>query len=139
MRFDVGPRRGAVEARVRIAPRGGMRLRRALPAPLIAAALATLLAGCDPSPRPDAALLTPQPPPRCDTRPESGVRKQAAAANVTGTATDANNDAAALRKLDYEAQCYRHAEMIARNRLNRLQAQVQDMARPPKGAPSTAP
>jgi hypothetical protein len=32
-------------------------------------------------------------------------------------------------KLDYERQCYRHAEMIARRRLTSLQAAVLDTAK----------
>jgi hypothetical protein len=109
---------------------------------LLIALGATLLAGCDAPPLPESALvqpalLQPQPPPRCSPKAEAGQRKQPAPAGASAKATD-TADAAALRKLDYEAQCYRHAEMIARNRLRRLQASVQDMAKSAKAAPSDA-
>jgi hypothetical protein len=54
---------------------------------------------------PTQALLKPQPEPDC-TFPE------------TDTAADER------QKLDYERQCYRHAEMIARARLQLLQESV---------------
>jgi hypothetical protein len=38
----------------------------------------------------------------------------------------------------YEAQRYRHAEMIARSRLGRLQESVQEMARTAEPAPTPA-
>lgn len=41
--------------------------------------------------------------------------------------TDPNADE--RQKLDYERQCYRHAEIIARERLRLLQASVRRMAR----------
>ena len=66
---------------------------------------AFLLAGCEAAPWPDAALLKPQPPPKCAAKADAG----AAAPDAAG------DPAAKLRKLDYEAQCYRHAEMIARS------------------------
>ena len=53
-------------------------------------------------PLPDRELLTPQPEPDCDFK-------------TTGS------DADDRQKLDYERQCYRHAESIARGRLRRLQ------------------
>ncbi|HEX4553747.1 MAG TPA: hypothetical protein VH249_07160 [Xanthobacteraceae bacterium] len=49
---------------------------------------------------PDHPLLVPQPEPDC---------------TFAGSAADER------LKLDYERQCYRHAEMIARSRLLRLQ------------------
>jgi len=49
---------------------------------------------------PDHALLVPQPEPNC---------------TFAGSAADER------QKLDYERQCYRHAELIARSRLDRLQ------------------
>jgi hypothetical protein len=96
---------------------------------------AALLAGCDPAPLPDAVLLKPLPTPRCDAKSDAGPRKEAA----LGATTDVGAEAARLRKLDYEAQCYRHAEMIARHRLGRLQASVQDMVRTAKATPSPTP
>jgi hypothetical protein len=83
---------------------------------LAVAAAALALSGCMPIPVPDAALLAPQPVPRC----EGKARQQPAAAPEAGV------DTAAVAKLDYERQCYRHAELIARNRLNKLQASVQE-------------
>ena len=56
-----------------------------------------------PIPLPEASLLSPQPEPICET-------------------TDTNADE--RQKLDYERQCYRHAEMIARDRLQLLQKSV---------------
>jgi hypothetical protein len=56
-------------------------------------------------PIPSEALLKPQPEPDC-TFP------------ATDTAADER------QKLDYERQCYRHAEMIARARLQLLQESV---------------
>jgi hypothetical protein len=58
-----------------------------------------------PLPLPRRALLRRQPAPKCDF-------------------TTAEPNADELRKLDYERQCYRHAEMIARGRLELLQDSV---------------
>jgi len=99
-----------------------------------AALVAALLAGCDAGPMPEAALLKPQAPPKCDTKSRKAAQKQAASAATAEPDGDAK-----LRQLDYEAQCYRHAEMIARNRLGRLQESVQEMVRTGKPAPTQAP
>jgi hypothetical protein len=56
-----------------------------------------------PIPLPAASLLSPQPQPVCET-------------------SDTNVDE--RQKLDYERQCYRHAEMIVRSRLQLLQDSV---------------
>jgi hypothetical protein len=56
-------------------------------------------------PLPSPALLDPQPEPDCEFK--SGEPK-----------------ADELRKLDYERQCYRHAEINARRRLQLLQSAV---------------
>jgi hypothetical protein len=56
-------------------------------------------------PLPSLALLAPQPEPDCEFP-------------VTDSAADER------QKLDYERQCYRHAEMIARARLRLLQRSV---------------
>jgi len=88
---------------------------------------ATALAGCDctsravsktangsismgpgsrtPIPLPARALLNPQPQPKCESE----------------TAESETDD---RQKLDYERQCYRHAEMIVRSRLQLLQGSV---------------
>jgi len=70
---------------------------------------------------PEAALLRAQPAPKCERRPAPG-------------ATEDGGEAAKLKKLDYEAQCYRHAEMIARSRLGRLQAKIREAARAQEAA-----
>jgi hypothetical protein len=56
-----------------------------------------------PIPLPAAPLLSPLPEPSCET---------------TDTSADVR------QKLDYERQCYRHAEMIVRDRLELLQRSV---------------
>lgn len=56
-------------------------------------------------PLPDRALLARQPEPDCEFKTKEA-------------------DADGLRKLDYERQCYRHADMIARDRLELLQNSV---------------
>jgi hypothetical protein len=61
---------------------------------------ATLARSRRPIRLPDHPLLVPQPEPNC---------------TFAGSAADERT------KLDYERQCYRHAEMIARSRLLRLQ------------------
>ena len=53
----------------------------------------------------DSALLEPQPKPDCEFK-------------TAGAGTDE------CTKLDYERQCYRHAEIIARDRLQQLQVTV---------------
>ena len=101
--------------------------------PFVLALGAFALVGCDAHiPMPEAALLKSQPPPRCETRAETGARKQGPTATEGG-------DAAALKRLDYEAQCYRHAEMIARNRLGKLQESVQEAGRAIKRGASANP
>lgn len=130
MRLDVGPRRGAVDGEASFGPRQGRP--RWLPLLLILAGVggAALLAGCeaDPTP-PDTALLKAQPPPKCDARSKGAKQKQSA---------DADGEAARLSQLDYEAQCYRHAEMIARGRLSRLQDSVR-AAKAAKKEPAETP
>ena len=58
-----------------------------------------------PVPPTEPALLTPQPEPQCGS----------------ATAGTGSNDP---QRLDYERQCYRHAEMIVRARLDLLQEAV---------------
>jgi hypothetical protein len=63
-----------------------------------------------PVPLPSRTLLTPQAEPDCKyTAGDSAADEQ--------------------QKLDYERQCYRHAEMIARNRLRLLQGSVGETIR----------
>jgi hypothetical protein len=107
---DLDPRRAAVAAAVCATLR-----RSRLSVRLCAmAACAFALAGCETLVTvPDAALLKPQPSPKCEARPEKA-------------AGDGSSEATKLRRLDYEAQCYRHAEMIARARLGKLQASLRE-------------
>jgi hypothetical protein len=58
--------------------------------------------------RPDRALLTPQPAPDCEFK--------------ASDLKTIDPDEWARLKVDFERQCYRHAEKIARDRLRRLQA-----------------
>ncbi len=84
---------------------------------LIAAAAAGLLSACTGElPLPESALLAQQPAPRCEYRGTKGDGAERKA--------DAPAEQAAQLKLDYERQCYRHAEMIARAKLRKLQKSV---------------
>lgn len=75
-----------------------------------------LLAGCAADvPLPDSALLEQLQAPRCEYRKASSKKE-------AGPASDSGEDTRI--KLDYERQCYRHAEMIARARLKNLQKSV---------------
>lgn len=58
---------------------------------------------------PDRALLTPQPEPNCEFK-----------------GTGAGSEETLRVKLDFERQCYRHAEIIVRNRLRLLQDSVEE-------------
>jgi BA14K-like protein len=93
-------------------------------------AAASMLAGTaamgqsSPSPEANASIPLPNPtllapPPNFDCSFQ--------AAKVDGgepPRAQGDSDAALRRQLDYERQCYRHAEMILRDRLVRLQAAV---------------
>ena len=66
---------------------------------------------------PDPALFSPQPEPDCEFK-------------TSEPKTDASGKVPPEEermKLDYERQCYRHAEMIVRNRLELLQNSVDKM------------
>jgi hypothetical protein len=132
MPTDVALKRLDAASQVSIPPCVGMRNRgRSLACVIAAASYAVTLAGCDrtaarsptasgvtntatsarsrtPIPQPARALLYPQPEPDCEFK-----------------TTEENVDD--RQKLDYERQCYRHAEMIARVRLQRLQGAVDNM------------
>jgi hypothetical protein len=71
-------------------------------------------------PLPSRALLVPQAQPDCEYR-----------------ATPGGSDDARI-KLDYERQCYRHYEMIARQRLLLLQASVERTIRAVRRAEQSA-
>jgi uncharacterized protein DUF3551 len=73
-------------------------------------------------PLPDRALLAPPPDFNCEftgaISPEANAARQPTLASAP-----ANPDAARM-KADYERQCYRHVELISRDRLQRLQASI---------------
>jgi rare lipoprotein A (peptidoglycan hydrolase) len=73
-------------------------------------------------PLPERALLTSPAQFDCEFKTAS-----------PGTQAGSGADGALRTKLDYERQCYRHAEMIARDRLRRLQAAVGETIRAVKG------
>ena len=73
-----------------------------------------------PIPLPAALLLSPQPEPNCE---------------VETTGSSANE----RQKLDYERQCYRHAEMIVRGRLQLLQDAVDKTISANNGTPIPLP
>jgi hypothetical protein len=75
-------------------------------------------------PLPDRALLATPPEFACEFK-DAG-RDGASGAGPSPAGTQA--DAALRRKLEYERQCYRHAEMILRDRLLRLQASLGETA-----------
>ena len=78
-----------------------------------------------PVPLPDQALLTP--PTWFDCELKTATLYDASGQpqpRPTPTEADRGADAALRIKLDYERQCYQHAEMILRDRLRRLQAAV---------------
>ena len=77
-------------------------------------------------PLPKTALLKRQPPPSCEYRTASLDDTSKRGQQDGGPPAEANPDLALRTKLDYERQCYRHAEMIARSRLKSLQESVQD-------------
>jgi hypothetical protein len=76
--------------------------------------------------RPDRALLVPQPAPDCQLR-------------GSDLKTVVDPDEWARLKLDFERQCYQHAEMIARNRLRLLQASSKCEIEPVRPSPPTGP
>jgi hypothetical protein len=79
-------------------------------------------------PLPSATLLKTQPEPACEYNGASAdqalLRKP-----LDPKAADAAAEAALRTKLDYERQCYRHAELITRQRLHTLQASVRTTIR----------
>jgi hypothetical protein len=100
---------------VGVAVRATLRRSRPWARVCVIAACGFSLAGCATLvPLPETALLKPLPSPKCVARPTS--------------AAGGGSEAEKLRLLDYEAQCYRHAEMIARARLGRLQESLRQSA-----------
>jgi hypothetical protein len=76
-------------------------------------------------PLPDRALVAAPPEFACEFkdagRDDAGVQPQPSPPRAQ---TDSSTDQALRRKLEYERQCYRHAEMIMRDRLLELQASL---------------
>jgi hypothetical protein len=115
-------------------------------AALLAAVLASALGGCGVDfsdarshvPLPKTALLTRQPPPNCEYR-TANLDTSSKREPGTLTAADTDPDRVARAKLDYERQCYRHAELIARSRLRDLQDAVQVTAKAVKRGDSVNP
>jgi Protein of unknown function (DUF3551) len=73
-------------------------------------------------PLPDRALLAPPPDFNCEFTGAVSV-DASAPRQATLTSAPTSPDAARM-KADYERQCYRHVEIISRDRLRRLQASV---------------
>jgi hypothetical protein len=78
----------------------------------------------------DRALLSPTPEFDCEFKTTSvddaGAQPQP---SPTGPQADPSTDGALRMKLDYERECYRHAEIILRDRLQQLQAAVGETIR----------
>jgi hypothetical protein len=78
----------------------------------------------------DRALLSQTPEFDCEFKTTSvddaGAQPQP---SPTGPQADPNTDGALRMKLDYERECYRHAEIILRDRLQQLQAAVGETIR----------
>jgi hypothetical protein len=106
---------------------------------------AVMLVGCDhfrdgvavrsasvsPKPRPKPKL---QPKPQVESASKTSVALPDRALLISSVEPDCEfktNDPNAdeRQKLDYERQCYRHAEIIVRDRLSRLQSSVRRTAR----------
>jgi hypothetical protein len=90
-----------------------------------------MLAGCDyyrPATFIQPVRMAPRPMSRATIAPP--VRELLVAPEAPDCEFKTNDPNADERqKLDYERQCYRHAEMIARERLQLLQASVRRMAK----------
>jgi hypothetical protein len=79
-------------------------------------------------PLPNRALLTPPAEFNCELKATSPYEAPGKSSPGLPPA-QADADTALRAKLDYERQCYRHAEMILRDRLVLLQAQAGEMIR----------
>jgi hypothetical protein len=75
--------------------------------------------------RPARALLAPQPAPDCEFK-RSDLKT-------------VDPDEWASLKLDFERQCYQHAERVARDRLRRLQTSNLCEIEPARSSPATGP
>jgi hypothetical protein len=72
-------------------------------------------------PLPDPALLTPPPEFDCEFKSAGLEDARAQPQSSAGAQTEPGIDGAMRMTLDYERQCYQHAETIVRDRLRRLQ------------------
>jgi hypothetical protein len=91
-----------------------------------------------PVPLPDRALLAPPPQFDCAFKPNDAGGEPAP--NPSRAQGEPGADAAQRRQLDYERQCYRHAEMILRDRLLLLQGPAGDTIKAAtKCRPASAP
>jgi hypothetical protein len=133
MRIALALRSVAARGGKRIRRRTGWRSQRPQLVPLFGIVVGTLaLAGCGSEygayearqrlPASKAALLKRLPPPNCEYRVASLDPEKRQPDGQAATAADPDQGLRA--KLDYERQCYRHAELIARNRLETLQDAV---------------
>jgi hypothetical protein len=75
-------------------------------------------------PLPDRALLAPLPEFNCQFDTASLEANAPQQPTLASTQASPGADAAARIKADYEQQCYRHTELISRDRLQHLQASV---------------
>lgn len=78
------------------------------------------------------ALLKRQPGPSCEYR-AADRRAPARPAGEPASGEASSEASALLAKLDYERQCYRHAEIIARQRLTSLQMALHKAIRRAEG------
>lgn len=86
-------------------------------------------------PFPDPALLAPPVEFDCAFKTANpGEARGAPQPSAAGAQASSDADSPLRTKLDYERQCYRHAEMIAHNRLRLLQAAVGETIKALKGS-----
>ena len=83
-------------------------------------------------------MLARQTSPNCEYRAARTDKTGGRQSDGQPATADADPDQQRA-KLDYERQCYRHAEIIARNRLRDLQKAVEDTAKAVKAAEAAPP
>ena len=81
-------------------------------------------------------MLARQPAPSCEYRSAGESGRRQTGSQPTAADTDPEQQRA---KLDYERQCYRHAEIIARARLRGLQEAVGATTKAAKAAEVSPP
>jgi len=89
-----------------------------------------------PAPLSDPATLSPSAELSCELKNDSSTDITGQSASGTLRSQSGANAADRITQLDYERQCYRHAELILRDELQRLQGSVQIMI---KAATSNKP